>query len=213
MKIYLAGKISKNGWRNGIIETRNITPLSRNEATTIHGDIYTGPYFVSCDHGCYHGDSKHGLLSDTRCGDYNTVLEDMEIRLDFQDVYAGHAGMTSENIKDEVPKLCLSWIDDCDVLFAWIETKDCYGTFAEIGYAYGKGKEIWIGYSNKLVMGYSDRPTEFSFDNDGETSAIGSGLISMPIHDTWFIDRLASKVAVSPNAGMLYSKWSTEHRH
>lgn len=204
MKIYLAGKIYNGDWRNDIIETRGLEPGE--EPVTVHGDVYVGPYFISCDHGCYHGDSTHGLMSDRDCGDVSTMLQEIETRLDFQDIYAGHGGF-GDNVKDEVPKLCLSWIDDCDVLFAWIETRDCYGTFAEIGYAHGKGKETWIGYSNKLVMGYSDRPTVFSRDNTGVI-----GAVNMPIHDTWFIDRLASKVAVSPSAGMLYSRWAIEYK-
>lgn len=209
MKIYLAGKISKNDWRNGIIETRNTTPLPRNEATTIHGDIYTGPYFVSCDHGCYHGDSKHGILDGCASDAEQAIIYDLEDRCNLTDPDGGHGFLSNgcyDGVRNTIPKLCLSWIDDCDVLFAWIETKDCFGTFTEIGYAYGKGKEIWVGYSNKLVMGYSDRPTEFS-QNDG------CEFVDMPIHDTWFIDRLASKIGVSPNPEMLYSWWSHEHKH
>ena len=210
MKIYLAGKIDRWDWRNEIIQTHDLNP--GDDAVTIHNDVYVGPYFISCGHGLSHGDSTHGLTGKPYCGNYSTIINDMETRFDFSDVYAGHGGM-SESVRDDVPKLCLSWIDDCDILFAWIETEDCYGTLAEIGYAYGKRKEIWIGYSTKLVMGYSDRPTVFSLDNDGETSAQGSNLIEMPIHDTWFIDRLASKVAVSPSAGMLYSMWKTQKKN
>lgn len=35
-------------------------------------------------------------------------------------------------------------INDCDLLFAWIESEDCYGTIAEIGYAKGIGKKVII---------------------------------------------------------------------
>jgi hypothetical protein len=205
MKIYLAGKISKNDWRNEIINTRGIEHADG--SVTIQGDIYTGPYFVSCDHGCYHGDSTHGVI-DSGCGsgDRRTIEDQMCYEFGVCDADGGHGCVNENDIKDTIPKLCLSWIDECDVVFAWIDSNDCFGTIAEIGYAYGKEKEIWIGYSNKLVMGYADRPTEFINGCTGEC-------VGMPIHDMWFIDRVASKVAVSPCAEMLYSRWSTQRAH
>ena len=210
MKIYLAGKISDNDWRNGIIKTRGIYPSD--ESKTTNGDVYTGPYFISCDHGCYHGDSTHGLLDNGFCGsgDSRAIESEMCYKFDVCDDHGGHYGISETKTKNTIPKLCLSWIDDCDVLFAWIETKDSFGTLAEIGYAYGKGKEIWIGYSNKIVMGYADRPTVFSLVHK---PAHNNECSTMPIHDTWFIDRLASKVGVSPNPEVLYSLWSHEFKH
>ncbi len=202
MKIYLAGKISRTDWRNEIINTYGIQPSDENK--TINGDIYTGPYFVSCNHGCSHGESKHGILGG--CGNGNDNGIQNELMCEFGS-NCNHYGMdTNSETQDEIPKLCLGWIDKCDVLFAWINSNDCYGTIAEIGYAYGKNKEIWIGYSNVIVMGYADRPTMFSTSN-------GPLPGDAPIHDTWFIDRLASKVAVSPTAGMLYSMFSSQYKN
>lgn len=50
-------------------------------------------------------------------------------------------------------------------------------------------------------MGHADRPTTLKADDGLNTE-------QMPIHDMWFIDRLATKVGVSPSPGMLYSLWS-----
>ena len=201
MKIYLAGKISRNDWRNEIINTRGIKPSDINK--TKDSDTYTGPYFVSCGHGCCHGDSKHGII-DVGCKNVNVEPID-ESMCDKLDVVDFHGSLDWGERRDTIPKLCLSWIDDCDVLFAWIDSKDCYGTIAEIGYAYGQNKVIWIGYSNTLVMGYANRPTVFSTSNESDTG-------DAPRHDMWFIDRLASKVAVSPSAGLLYSMLSSQYK-
>ena len=56
----------------------------------------------------------------------------------------------------------------------------CYGTLAEIGYAYAKRKLIWIAYSHKINS------------------------------NMWFIDRLADKVGVSKSPEILYKKWRSE---
>jgi hypothetical protein len=71
--IYLAGKIRKNDWRESIIpdikywieghDIRSIESIAN--WPILEGVIkekynYTGPFFVSCDHGCYHGPNSHG---------------------------------------------------------------------------------------------------------------------------------------------------------
>jgi nucleoside 2-deoxyribosyltransferase len=38
----------------------------------------------------------------------------------------------------------LAGMKECDVVFAWIESKDCYGTLVEIGYANALGKPVFI---------------------------------------------------------------------
>jgi hypothetical protein len=41
-------------------------------------------------------------------------------------------------------------IEDCDILLAWINALDCYGTIFEIGYANAIGKKIFIAYDSSL---------------------------------------------------------------
>jgi hypothetical protein len=60
-------------------------------------------------------------------------------------------------------------IQNCDVFFAWIETVDCYGTIAEIGYAHGINKDIWIASPRRiedmwLAYGMATR-TSFDYKN------------------------------------------------
>ena len=67
---YAVGKINKNGWRsqfdismpNDWDEYLNVQPVST------HFDfIYTGPFFIRCDHGCSHLTDSHATTS---CGDW-----------------------------------------------------------------------------------------------------------------------------------------------
>ena len=79
MKIYLAGKIGKNDWRHDIVGTclsdacSDFYAYGRQDETAqiamewpvlpkaIFAEYdYTGPYFVACDHGCFHGIGTHG---------------------------------------------------------------------------------------------------------------------------------------------------------
>lgn len=122
-RIYAAGKILKNCWRHRLTEasaTFNNEELPETwpiRPIVFSAHQYVGPYFTSCDHGCSHGTSLHGN---------------------------GAGCMTNENINDmhkltqsrreKVHKLCHSAIMDCDVFYAHIDTLDCYGTLAEIGF-------------------------------------------------------------------------------
>ena len=60
LRVYLAGKISKNDWRHQLIAgLRNHSwedgPLTQS------GFTYVGPFFISCDHGGFHGPNTHGM--------------------------------------------------------------------------------------------------------------------------------------------------------
>jgi hypothetical protein len=136
MRIYLAGKIAKNDWRGLLVpqlrdwnnsfglsieqmEALEEWPVWRNAVLGKYD--YCGPYFISCDHGCYHGRNDHGYgLEDDTCesgGSYN---------------------------RRQVSRLCQGALQRCDLVFAWIESLDCYGTLAELGYAKALGKRILI---------------------------------------------------------------------
>ena len=150
MKIYLAGKIEKDCWRHGLVSgLRDVAPgascddvdstyrwdtglpILRNAVDGRHD--YVGPYFTSCDHGCYHGEHTHGVLnrssvSGSGSGD-NARLE---------------------RARERVHRLCLEAVDRCDVLFAWVNTTSCYGTIAEIAWARSRGKLIWVAGPEEL---------------------------------------------------------------
>lgn len=184
-KIYLAGKISKNDWRQTFFkdswDLRNTEPPVDSHGSdliaypeskedlifTVCGDQYTGPYFMSCDHGCYHGPSTHAMAG-VGCG-YDDGWE-----------------------RKYIVSACEMWIDYADIIFAWINSKDCFGTLAEIGYAHAKQKEIWIVYSQDI----------FGLNLEWPTNIIPKK------HDMWFIDQMADKVAIAQDPLLVYKKWS-----
>ncbi len=130
LKIYFAGKVDKNDWRHEIAPglRRHTVDESKPEnivssmplETAFPSILYNGPYVINCDHGCYHGPTTHG------CGSEEGTC-------------------TQEDLtRDEIMATCVSLIYKSDAVYAWIDSTDCYGTLAEIGFAKGIGKPVFI---------------------------------------------------------------------
>jgi len=64
---YAIGKITKNGWRKAFdVEMPNASweeYLYAEPVPTHFGFVYTGPFFICCDHACSHGNSSHATDS------------------------------------------------------------------------------------------------------------------------------------------------------
>jgi hypothetical protein len=140
LTIYLAGKIQKGDWRSAIVDGQRLDyeyvqlfgttfmgscteqpavdewPILKNVIDGVHH--YSGPYFVGCDHGCFHGNDSHG------CGKE----------------YDNHGC----RVGWDIPAHCEKAVRSADVVFAWISANDCYGTIAEIGMAKALGKHVWV---------------------------------------------------------------------
>lgn len=130
MKIYLAGKIGKNDWRHKLVpglrddiegergwkQTRELPMILEHAEHT-----YVGPFFISCDHGCYHGTNGHGAM-----GGY----------------CIGNDGIT----RTQILAKCRSGIRACDLFVVWAgsDFASAYGTIAEIGLASALAKPIVI---------------------------------------------------------------------
>ena len=119
-KVYLAGKIRKNCWRhllvNGLREHNwDLGPLKQKEF------LYIGPFFVGCDHGCYHMPGQHG----------------------------GGKGCASEHdmTRYKVAARCRRAVDHADLVFCYIDSVDCYGTIAEIERASMQGIRVVIAFA------------------------------------------------------------------
>ena len=134
--VYLAGKISKNGWREIIVP--NIRNVANNAedvflaepTTTIIERLYcVGPYFIGCDHGCYHGEKMHGVAANSK-----TICEGIGIEAPI------------------VPGLCKRQIDSSNFVFAFIDDPTCYGTLCEIGYAVGRKIPVAVLFANQKLM-------------------------------------------------------------
>lgn len=143
--VYLAGKISCGGWRNVMfskyrdnsihgLTIDEIEPLPINESLTI-----TGPFFISCDHGCYHGKNTHGV-------GLNKFVEYEDGTIDWYGCCG--SGEEPPYTEEEVLNICKSQIDRAEIIFAYIDCQDCFGTLAEIGYAHAKGKTTIIKFKN-----------------------------------------------------------------
>lgn len=153
-KLYLAGKIGPHDWREGIVKSLCSTrwkdsPLVA--AVRIGDELfdYVGPYFIpnTCKHCSPHGPSTHGsviafdgMRGDACCG----RMADAGVNC------KAHDDPTSE-ARERIHSLCLNAIRDCDVVFAWLNRKDCHGTLVEIGYAHAMEKAIWIGMPHSNV--------------------------------------------------------------
>jgi len=122
MKIYLAGKIGRNDWRHSIVDGLGEYSVGVEEWTVLKESIfathdYVGPYFLSWGHG------------QTHCSDFL------------------HATECRHGATHEISDACFNAIKQCDLLFAYIESNDCFGTFCEIGYAIANEKQIVICYA------------------------------------------------------------------
>lgn len=111
-RFYLAGKIRKNDWRHYLVP--GLREHEWDQGDLLCRDFtYTGPFFIGCDHGCYHGAGKHGAFSEGCIDDDHRKPTTWE-----QTVARCHTGVVT-----------------ADLVFAYIETLDCIGSMVEVGIA------------------------------------------------------------------------------
>ena len=130
LKVYLAGEIKENGWRQCIINMRDDSPAKMDasrqnfkgrEIMYSQNVAITGPFFISCDHGCYHGERNHGVGLEHKACAENSKLS-----------------------RTDVFEICREQIRNADIVFAYINDGTCFGTLFELGYACACGKKIAI---------------------------------------------------------------------
>ena len=144
MKIYLAGKISKNDWRSDVVDhclfpwdSFNMTdiassvngfPCSEKSIFGVHD--YTGPYFVE-DHVRDDTENNHGV-NITQCNWKHFHMKEA---------------------RESLIAFCKLAIAQSDLVFAWIDDITCYGTLVEIGYAIGCHIPVDVVFSSHLDVG------------------------------------------------------------
>jgi hypothetical protein len=136
VRIYAAGKITKNGWRHKLFPVESGYDYSNSTAYAwpdeiaipgLPGAVYVGPHFLSDDHGCFHGENLHGVAAGSAaCGG----------------VYPGLS-------RPDVAKRCLAALEEATHVFVWIDDPSAYGTLVEIGYARALGKQVHVYVSDK----------------------------------------------------------------
>lgn len=78
----------------------------------------------------------------------------------------------------EIADSCIEGINACDLLFAWINSPDSYGTFAEIGIAKGLNKRVCAGFSHSVIKQVANK-SNYAYDK--------------PTHDLWLIEELCER--------------------
>jgi hypothetical protein len=133
-RIYFAGKIAKHGWRERVCgdpcrASAYDTAFLLDPDTTVEcaGFDYGGPFFVSCDHGCAHGPASHGAGL-TYCTDDDITSSAVQ------------------NRRRDIWRVNRERIRLADVVFAYVDEADCFGTFIELGFAAALGKPIGAGF-------------------------------------------------------------------
>lgn len=131
-RVYLAGKIAAGDWRHKAVgglrdsvtyhEFESEWPVLARSIFGRHD--YVGPFFVCCNHGCYHGRGTHG--------------SDPE----------GCSGLSPASLegRDTIARRCRSAIDRSDLVYAWVDDPSAYGTILEIGYALGRGRRVVLAH-------------------------------------------------------------------
>lgn len=146
-KIYLAGRISKSCWRvpivgdqQGRISLENTGILEFLTKRIFGQHDYTGPFFISCDHGCGHEEERedcgHGEFCE--CGNNLGTSHGRT---------ANGCTTTGEGSgRHRAARDAYLGIKACDLFFAWIYDQECFGTLVEVGIAAGMGKPIYIAH-------------------------------------------------------------------
>lgn len=150
LNIYLAGKIARNNWRSAIVDKLeerfvsrsdhawgNVDEILNSEWPVMQKSIfkthnYVGPYFTSFydDPECYpHTGRTVGSGED----DHGIDLNGFENKIS-----------SNHQPKRDIAERCMEAIDNADLVFAWIDSNDCYGTVAEIGYATARKKMVYV---------------------------------------------------------------------
>lgn len=160
-RVYLAGQITNNRWRNALYKN-GVGDGWRNPGETLSADatqrefiyseydagdfIVTGPHSLGCDHSCFHS-KKHAALGDHT----DTCLDLTEVD---HTCYIAHA--------------CMDQIRRSDIVFCYIESKECYGTLAEIGYACALGGKLVF-----VLFKYESLHDELWFIDDMVNMSVG----------------------------------------
>lgn len=119
-KVYLAGKISKHCWRHTLVSHLREHSWDDGPLEQFYF-CYVGPFFVGCDHGCYHRPENHGC--------FQGCSPDCDIP------------------KYEITGLCYAAIRKAQLVFCYITSKDCFGTLVEIGVAHALGIPVVIAFA------------------------------------------------------------------
>ena len=140
-RIYMAGKVGKRDWRHQLLGVDRIAH-GWDDFTTYHTNgwqefellTYVGPFFVSCDHACFHHNGVHGAASLTHPKDGHTIC----------------TALSDGPSPTQVHRRAVQGILDSNIVLAYIDKPDAYGTLFEIGFAVANKKRVVLCISDEL---------------------------------------------------------------
>jgi hypothetical protein len=175
--LYLAGKIAKGDWRDGILGgTAAVVPTATDPKLDLFNPdyrlafpafYYGGPFFVSCDHGCGHRLNGHGAAFS--CGEDGWET----------------GSVATEDRQSRIFKVNKARVAKADIIFAYINESDCFGTLIEIGEAAAQRKEIAV--------------------------ALGPDLSRDQIDDLWMAQLCATQPIYHGSAHEAFTRFATEN--
>ena len=198
-RIYFAGKV--DSYRDKLFKVN--APMHRPAGTVlelVNGAkvIYGGPSSLGSKnwHG-YVAGSDEVLCSDlphqmvTEKGSSGPFFDEsgerihpiwMRPELLAEEIDCDHNGTRGGLTADLAVNRCLYQIDTVDAVHAYIDTLDCFGTIAELGYAAAKGKPIYLVIDSRLKEHLNEHPR--------------CQVYSMPYSELWFLENLPTVKAV-----------------
>lgn len=121
---------------------------------------YVGPFFTD-------------LSDESYCGHGSELIYPHAVNMKDHVPAWKHGGDTYP-IRHELVQRCFQAIATADLVFAWIDTPDCYGTLFELGYAKALGKRVAVGFAGgDFYQGRLDR----EYDPDVQPD---------PLDELWF---------------------------
>lgn len=188
-RVYLAGKIAKSDWRHGIFgDLRSSSPDS--PPAPVDGFAYAGPFFVSCDHGCYHGPGSHGVGAPSGKG--------------------CHSGDWGVGPASPTHILCRDWLASSDFVFAYVDGPNPYGTILELGIAAALRIPVFLAFGlPDPRYGTCDEATDPSPSPVDRLDSVTAAM-----RDMWLARRFAEECDVfgSPSlAWAAFREWSASY--
>jgi hypothetical protein len=141
-RIYFAGSVDKNDWRNDLVRKRVSRIMSDGnieyEAKNGGSFIYGGPFAVADDHGCFHRANPNLEQRRHGCGPTEGCSGSYEAPEGYIEVDNGGVPEPFIFLR------CMKQIHEADAVLANIEKTDCYGTYFELGFAHALRKPIYL---------------------------------------------------------------------
>ncbi len=162
--VYLAGPIQKMDWRHKIVpglrekyfdetDKHGVAKFDTStEMATITEDVVcVGPWFVACDHGCFHGPGSHGALGGLERltpKALKALLTNLALQGLTQEGIEDCPAPGNDNNRQTVFHTSIAQIRRSDAVFCYVDRKGAYGTNFELGYAHALEIPIFVSFSD-----------------------------------------------------------------